>query len=199
MAIDTRDKKQPALWWESYGVEGKELQNLAMRILSLTCSATGCERNWSIFDQVHTKRRNRLEQQRLNALVFVKYNLQLEMRQKVREEKGDTYDPICLSDIESDDEWITEKEDPCLPNDVSWMDIHESFTLEEGAPSKKRKRGPRNLNIKGKSTTPANDDGIERMVEEVEEEDEEDEDVLPQNVILDEVDDLSDIDLGDDE
>jgi len=53
------------------------------------------------------------------------------------------------------------------------MDIHESFTLEKGAPSKKRKRGPRNLNIKGKSTTPANDDGIEGMVEEVEEEDEE--------------------------
>ena len=71
-----------------------------MRILSLTCSATGCERNQSIFDQVHTKRRNRLEQERLNALVFVKYNIQLEMRQKVREEKGDTYDPICLFDIE---------------------------------------------------------------------------------------------------
>ena len=71
-----------------------------MRILSLTCSAIGCERNWSIFDQVHTKRRNRLEQERLNALVFVKYNIQLEMRQKVREEKGDTYDPICLFDIE---------------------------------------------------------------------------------------------------
>jgi len=53
---------------------------------------------------VHTKRRNHLEQQRLNTLVFVKYNLQLEMRQKVREEKGDTYDPICLSDMESDDE-----------------------------------------------------------------------------------------------
>jgi len=62
------------------------------------------------------------------------------LRQKVREEKGDTYDPICLSDIESDDEWITEKESPYLPNDVSWMDIHESFTLEEEAPSKKRKR-----------------------------------------------------------
>ena len=81
-----------------------------MRIMSLTCSATGCERNWSTFDQVHTKRRNRLEQQSLNALVFVKYNLQLEMRQKCREEKGDTYDPICLLDIESDDEWIIEKE-----------------------------------------------------------------------------------------
>ncbi|XP_027338045.1 uncharacterized protein LOC113851979 [Abrus precatorius] len=141
MAIDTRDKKQPTLWWESYGGDGKELQKVAMRILSLTCSATGCERNWSTFDQVHTKRRNRLEQQRLNALVFVKYNLQLEMRQKCREEKGETYDPICLSNIESNDEWIVEKEDPCLPNDASWMDINECFTFEEGASSKKRKRG----------------------------------------------------------
>ncbi|KAJ1392092.1 hypothetical protein SESBI_36089 [Sesbania bispinosa] len=65
MAIDTRDKKQLALWWESYGGE----------------------------------------------------------------------------DIESDDEWITEKEDPCLPIDSSWMDIHECFGFNEGAPSKKRKRG----------------------------------------------------------
>lgn len=62
------------------------------------------------------------------------------MREMVREEKGDTYDPICLFDIESDDEWITKK-DLFLPIDASWMDIHESFTLEEGAPSKKRKRG----------------------------------------------------------
>ena len=71
-----------ALWWESFGGECKELQTLAIRVLSLTCSATGCERNWSTFDQVHSKRRNRLAQQKLNALVFVKYNLQLEMRQK---------------------------------------------------------------------------------------------------------------------
>jgi len=63
------------------------------------------------------------------------------MRKKVREEKMDTYDLICLSDMESDDEWITEKEDLCLPNDVSWMDIHEYFTLKERTSSNKRKRG----------------------------------------------------------
>ncbi|XP_028798861.1 uncharacterized protein LOC114754239 [Neltuma alba] len=197
MAIDTRNKKQPALWWESYGGEGKELQKVAMRILSLTCSATGCERNWSTFDQVHTKRRNRLEQQRLNALVFVKYNLQLEMRQKIREEKGQTYDPICLSDIESDDEWITEKENPCLPVDGSWMDIHESFTLDEGAPSKKRKRGPRNLNAKtsskGKSIVEQENEN-EDNVEDGEEED--DEEVT---LLMEDDHELSDIDLGDDE
>jgi len=39
------------LWWESYGgEEGKELQKIAMKILSLTCSATRCKRNWSTFD-----------------------------------------------------------------------------------------------------------------------------------------------------
>ncbi|XP_057514457.1 uncharacterized protein LOC130796165 [Actinidia eriantha] len=61
MAKLTREKKQPALWWESFGEECKELQRLAIRVLSLICSAMGCERNWNTFDQIHTKRRNRLE------------------------------------------------------------------------------------------------------------------------------------------
>ena len=82
-----------------------------------------------------------MEQQRLNALVFVKYNLQLELRQTKREERGETYDPICLSDMESDDEWVTEIEDPCLPQDNSWMDINECFEDDGGiGPSNKRKR-----------------------------------------------------------
>ncbi|XP_061363140.1 uncharacterized protein LOC133306777 [Gastrolobium bilobum] len=63
LAIATRARKQPALWWNSFGDDCKELQTIAIRILSLTCSAIGCERNWSVFDQIHSKRRNRLEQQ----------------------------------------------------------------------------------------------------------------------------------------
>ncbi|WOL10272.1 hypothetical protein Cni_G19026 [Canna indica] len=98
----------------TFGVECKELQTFVIHVLGLTCSATGCERNWSVFEHIHSKKRNCLEQQRLNALVFVKYNLNLESRQKIREEKGETYDPICLSDMESDDEWIIEREEPCL-------------------------------------------------------------------------------------
>ncbi|XP_061351356.1 uncharacterized protein LOC133296400 [Gastrolobium bilobum] len=154
LAISTRARKQPALWWNSFGDDCKELQTIAIRILSLTCNATGCERNWSVFDQIHSKRRNCVEQQRLNALVFVKYNLQLEIRQKQREEKGDTYDPICLSDLDSDEERISEQEEPCLMDEESLMDVHECFNIDEGDQSKKRKRGPRNLqddrNDKGK-------------------------------------------------
>ncbi|XVE95423.1 hypothetical protein REPUB_Repub02eG0095700 [Reevesia pubescens] len=45
--------------------------------------------------------------------------------------------------MESNDEWIIEMEDPCLPQDNSWMDIHECFDNDELriGTSKKRKRG----------------------------------------------------------
>ena len=79
---------------------------------------------------------------RLNALVFVKYNLQLELRKTQKEERCETYDPIFLSDLECDDERITEIEDPCLPQDNSWMDINECFANDRGiGPSNKRKQG----------------------------------------------------------
>ena len=47
-----RDKKTPAQWWDSYGDECPELQKFAIRVLSLTCSSSGCERNWSAFEMV---------------------------------------------------------------------------------------------------------------------------------------------------
>ena len=46
------DKKLPAQWWDSYGDHCPELQNFAVRILSLTCSSSGAERNWSTFERV---------------------------------------------------------------------------------------------------------------------------------------------------
>ncbi|CAM8890668.1 unnamed protein product [Rhodiola kirilowii] len=35
----------PDQWWESYGCDAPKLQNLAIRILSQTCSSSDCERN----------------------------------------------------------------------------------------------------------------------------------------------------------
>ena len=42
-------------WWSNFGQSAPNLQRLAIRILSLTCSASGCERNWSVFEQVSWK------------------------------------------------------------------------------------------------------------------------------------------------
>ena len=42
---EIKKKKTPAQWWDSYGDEYLELQRFAIRVLSLTCTSSGCERN----------------------------------------------------------------------------------------------------------------------------------------------------------
>ena len=39
-------------WWSAYGDEAPELRSFAVKILSLTCSSSACERNWSTFNLV---------------------------------------------------------------------------------------------------------------------------------------------------
>ncbi|XP_020258984.1 uncharacterized protein LOC109835421 [Asparagus officinalis] len=89
-------------WWDSYGAAAPILQKLAIRILSLTCSSSGCERNWSTFEQIHTKKRNMLDHNRLQDLVFCKYNQALKERFDCR----DIVDPIKLTDIDESNEWL---------------------------------------------------------------------------------------------
>eukprot|EP00261_Vitis_vinifera_P025961 XP_010659049.2 PREDICTED: uncharacterized protein LOC100255782 [Vitis vinifera] len=50
LAVRTRKTRAPAEWWAAYGASAPNLQKFAMKVLNLTCSASGCERNWSIFE-----------------------------------------------------------------------------------------------------------------------------------------------------
>ncbi|XP_048434444.1 uncharacterized protein LOC125474563 [Pyrus x bretschneideri] len=127
MAMQIRKKRTPTAWWERFGHKIPELRKFAVRVLSLTCSASGCERNWSTFSMIHAKRRNRLEHKRINALAYVKYNLALQQRSKKRREK---YDPIVVEEIASDDEWITEIEDPILPEYPTWLEDELLYNVE---------------------------------------------------------------------
>ena len=49
---DNRKNMAPAEWWNFYGDGCPELKRFAIRVLSLTCSSSGCERNWSAFEMV---------------------------------------------------------------------------------------------------------------------------------------------------
>ena len=69
-------------WWAKYGGECPELQLVAMSVLSLVCGACSCERNWSSYDFIHTKRRNRLSASKCADLVYVYSNLRLLRRMK---------------------------------------------------------------------------------------------------------------------
>ncbi|KAL5544572.1 hypothetical protein UlMin_008356 [Ulmus minor] len=87
--------------------ETKELKSLAIRILGLTCSSSACERNWSTFNQVHTKRSNRLTTTKLNRFVYIMYNKKLKLRyMKIRLTTKDEEDPLIDENLFSDDEWI---------------------------------------------------------------------------------------------
>ena len=39
-----------AEWWTLFGASAPNLKKVALKVLNLTCSASGCERNWSIFE-----------------------------------------------------------------------------------------------------------------------------------------------------
>ncbi|XP_016471754.2 uncharacterized protein LOC107793826 [Nicotiana tabacum] len=102
-AIKQRKTKSPVEWWDQYGVETPDLQTFAIRVLSLTCSSSGCERNWSVFEHIHTKKRNRLTLKRLHNLGFIKYNRALRRRYNHR----NLIDPILLDNIDEANEWLT--------------------------------------------------------------------------------------------
>ena len=64
-------------WWEVYGVGHPELQQLAVKVLSQVTSACSCERNWSTYDFIHNKKRNRLNPKRARDLVYAFTNIRL--------------------------------------------------------------------------------------------------------------------------
>jgi hypothetical protein len=95
-------------WWGEYGDDTPELKEFAMKVLGLTCSASACERNWSTFNQVHTKRRNRLTAKRMNDLVYIMYNKKLKQKFIKKGTLKEEEDPLVLENVVSDDEWIAE-------------------------------------------------------------------------------------------
>ncbi|KAL5161820.1 hypothetical protein HKD37_07G019042 [Glycine soja] len=102
-AKDSRKIMQLGEWWEMFGDGTPELRRFSIRVLSLTCSSSGCDRNWSSFEMVHTMRRNRLQQKKMNDLVYVMYNLKLKSKQNRKSIA------LPFDEIESDNEWITEE------------------------------------------------------------------------------------------
>ncbi|XP_019169551.1 PREDICTED: uncharacterized protein LOC109165304 [Ipomoea nil] len=82
VAKKQRGSRTPVNWWTSFGGSTPNLKEFAIKLLSLTTSASGCERNWSVFEH---------------------YNRALRRRWEMR----DTIDPICLDQIDFANEWLT--------------------------------------------------------------------------------------------
>lgn len=64
-------------WWLQYGIGVPALQKVAVKVLAQITSSSASERNWSTFEWIHSKKRNRLAVATAEKLVFIHCNLRL--------------------------------------------------------------------------------------------------------------------------
>ncbi|KAL8248797.1 hypothetical protein R6Q59_005665, partial [Mikania micrantha] len=123
------DTFDPANWWETYGNSTPNLKRIAMRILSLTTSSSGCERNWSTFEGVHTKKRNRLDPTKLNDLVFVQFNANLMEKNKKRKMRN--HEVLLADDGSMAKEWVVDDADEEIEPGLTYGMVSEAAGVDE--------------------------------------------------------------------
>lgn len=64
-------------WWNMYGGATPLLQTLALRVLSQVVNTSSAERCWISYSFIHNTKRNMLNLDRVESLVYVHYNLRL--------------------------------------------------------------------------------------------------------------------------
>ncbi|KAH1220913.1 hypothetical protein GmHk_12G034441 [Glycine max] len=199
-AMRARTKISPAEWWKLYGGKTPHLQTIAIKVLSLTCSSSGCERNWSTFEHIHSKKRSRLEHQKLQDLVYVKYNQAL----LDRFECHDVIDSIALNDIDDSNEWLLgELEGEEASNDLvfddddlNWLDVAEATGAGEPL---QNTRSQTHINKAAVALAPTNEKGKKVVEVEEENEDEGEEEYNSNASESDEFQQHNDLDLEEDE
>ena len=90
-AIEDRNNIPPWEWWTYYGAESPQLQRFAVRVLSQGSSSSPCERNWSSFNHIQSKKRNKLLSTRLENLVYVRSNLKLALNSVAKDSSSSTH------------------------------------------------------------------------------------------------------------
>ncbi|XP_042421857.1 uncharacterized protein LOC122009670 [Zingiber officinale] len=124
-AILERNTKDPAKWWDSYGKHCPELQRLAIRLLSLTCSSCGSGQSWNASKQVYLKKRSHLYQKKPNDSFLLIQNFKTRTDEPKLKDFG-----ALMQKLPSDNELITAKEVPqvsgayVLTDMVDWSSLN---------------------------------------------------------------------------
>lgn len=119
-----------AAWWQQHGINCLELQHIAIRILSQSCTSVGCEHNWSTFDTIRSARHSRFAQKKLNDFAFVHYNLRLREHERGTRRSTDesvSLDGVFLEDLL--DNWIVDVDRPASHEDEVPRELPVSLML----------------------------------------------------------------------
>ncbi|XP_077219745.1 uncharacterized protein LOC143853935 [Tasmannia lanceolata] len=76
-SVSDRETMPILSWWHLYGGLAPELYSLAIKVLSQSVNTSCAERCWSTYSYIHSVKRNRLNADRAEKLVFVHYNQRL--------------------------------------------------------------------------------------------------------------------------
>ncbi|GBG79325.1 hypothetical protein CBR_g29475 [Chara braunii] len=66
-----------AFWWSQYGARAPELQRCALRVMHMWSCDSPTKRNWAVHEGIHTKKRNRLNFEKVVQLVEITANMRL--------------------------------------------------------------------------------------------------------------------------
>ncbi|GBG91709.1 hypothetical protein CBR_g53523 [Chara braunii] len=69
-------------WWSRYGQCAPQLQVIALRVMYMWTCSSPAERNWAVHEGVQTKKRNRLEFEKVAKLVEISANVRLLSHQR---------------------------------------------------------------------------------------------------------------------
>ena len=76
-ATKDRDRMSPIHWWNMYGSIATYLHKLAVRVLSQVVNSSFAERCWSTYNFIQNVKRNNLNVDQAESLVYVHYKLTL--------------------------------------------------------------------------------------------------------------------------
>ncbi|GBG64498.1 hypothetical protein CBR_g45194 [Chara braunii] len=79
---DNVETYEAGCWWSKWGQCAPQLQAIALRVMYMWTCSSRAERNWAVHEGVQTKKRNRLEFEKVAKLVEISTNVRLLSHQR---------------------------------------------------------------------------------------------------------------------
>ncbi|CAL5373759.1 unnamed protein product [Camellia sinensis] len=116
-AVKDRATMTASSWWHMYGGAVPELFSLAIKVLSQSVNTSCAERCWSTYSYIHNVKRNKLNVDRAEKLVFVHYNHRLLTRYR--------------DDYEDFNNWDAYPEDANIEEDFTTIEQRDNVSLSD--------------------------------------------------------------------
>ena len=130
----TQDALQGNSTWQWWSVFVKpycpELAYVAIRVCSASCATKYCERNWSVYDRIHSKIRNRLSISKVEKLLYVSSNAKMLRRRKRLAGKLDPAVAWTFFGEGDEADTYSDGEDIVLPSPHATIDVSDGSDQE---------------------------------------------------------------------